>query len=197
MPRLGLRESCRVHCFRVPGRRWFATGFRAKSAGGSAWRGRQEIEETCCDAELRLRELLRPSPEVRYDEAVASMRERLTEALQGRDDVRLALLFGSFARGRHTAESDVDVAVLAPRTDLFALAARLSLALEHEVDVVSLDSLGLPLLAAILRDGVIVHEAARGIGAAWRARALTILETDRPWWERMRAAQARRLVARL
>src|SRR5205814_4650457 len=53
----------------------------------------------------------------------------LKQALAGRDDVRLALLFGSHARGRARPESDVDLAVDAPDVDLLALAPALALAI--------------------------------------------------------------------
>ena len=52
--------------------------------------------------------------------------EAIREALAGRADVRLALLFGSRARADARAESDVDVAVeTADGTDLLALASLL------------------------------------------------------------------------
>lgn len=102
--------------------------------------------------------------------------------------VRLALLFGSRATGEGDARSDVDLAVDAPGVDLFALAGALSSALGLEVDVVSLEDPGVPLLEQLVRDSVVVYEARRGEGASWRTRALCSLETDRPWYRRMRDA---------
>jgi predicted nucleotidyltransferase len=120
--------------------------------------------------------------------------ERLRLALAGRRDVRVAILFGSQARGTARADSDVDLAVVAPDADPLDLAAELSQALEREVDVVPLsDDPGVPLLEALVRDGVIVHEATRGAGALWRSRALTTLETDRPWYDRMSNAWLKRV----
>lgn len=119
--------------------------------------------------------------------------EALREALRGRQDVRLALLFGSRARGRARAGSDADVAVLGKSLDLLRLAADLSDAAGVEVDVVSLGDPGYPLLNVILRDGLLLHEGERGAAAAWRARAWLQAETDRPWFERMRDAFLRRL----
>lgn len=114
--------------------------------------------------------------------------DRLRQALAGRKDVRVALLFGSEARETARAGSDVDVAVDAPSADLLALAAALSEALSREVDVVSLDDPTIPLLEQLVRDGIVVHEAYPGAGALWRSHALTSLETDRPWFARMRDA---------
>jgi predicted nucleotidyltransferase len=118
--------------------------------------------------------------------------DALKEALRGREDVRLALLFGSRARGRARPGSDADVAVLGNGLDLLKLASEMSLAAGVEVDVVSLKDPGYPLLHAILSDGLLLHEAQRGAAAAWRSRAWLQAETDRPWFERMRDAYLRR-----
>jgi predicted nucleotidyltransferase len=119
--------------------------------------------------------------------------EALRKAFSGRRDVRLALLFGSRARGRADSRSDADVAVLGRDLNLLALASDLSDAAEVEVDVVSLADPGYPLLHALLRDGLLLHEGEPGAAAAWRARAWLQAETDRPWFERMRDAYLRRL----
>jgi predicted nucleotidyltransferase len=126
------------------------------------------------------------------DQAIEDVRE----FLRSRTDVRLAIVFGSRARGTATPASDVDVAVHAPGVDLLRLAADLSRAIRHEVDVVALEDAGVPLLARIVREGVGVHEARRGALASWRARALTQLETDRPWFAGMRDAWLARLASR-
>jgi predicted nucleotidyltransferase len=119
--------------------------------------------------------------------------EALRNALSGRKDVRLALLFGSRSRGRARPDSDADVAVLGRDLNLLELTTDLSDAAEVEVDVVSLNDPGYPLLNALLRDGVLLHEGEPGAAAAWRSRAWLQAETDRPWFERMRDAYLRRL----
>jgi predicted nucleotidyltransferase len=113
---------------------------------------------------------------------------RLRQVLAGRKDVRVAVLFGSEARGAARAGSDVDVAVDAPGADILELAAALSEALSREVDVVPLEDATIPLLEQLIRDGIVVHEAYPGAGALWRSHALASLETDRPWFARMRDA---------
>lgn len=125
--------------------------------------------------------------------ADAALSARLKEALSGRTDVRLALLFGSRARGRERPGSDADVAVLGRDLDLLALSRDLSLAAGLEVDVVDLAKAGYPLLQAILRDGVLLHQGERGAAGRWRSQAIAQVETDRPWYERMRDAYLRRL----
>ena len=117
----------------------------------------------------------------------------LKQALSGRKDVRLAILFGSRARGKARPESDADVAVLGEGLNLLKLATDLSLAAGVEVDVVSLRDPGYPLLNAVLRDGLLLHEGERGAAAMWRSRAWLQAETDRPWFERMRDAYLRHL----
>lgn len=124
--------------------------------------------------------------------------EALRRALSGRQGVRLALLFGSRARGRAREGSDADVAVLGKDLDVLELAADLSAAAKVEVDVVSLDKdLGYPLLNALLRDSIVLHEGERGAAATWRTRAILQTETDRPGYERMRDAYLKKLAAGL
>lgn len=119
------------------------------------------------------------------NEAVAHL---LRQALAGRTDVRLAILFGSTARGTDRPDSDVDVAVLGREIDPLALATDLTRAVHREVQVVDLDAVGFPMLQAIVRDGVVVAEHEKGCAARWRSHALVDLENDRPWFERMRDA---------
>jgi predicted nucleotidyltransferase len=119
---------------------------------------------------------------------------RIGAALAGCEGVRVALLFGSHARGQARPGSDVDVAIVGAWTDVSALAALLSDRLGTEVDVVRLDDeAGVPLLEAVLRDGIVVYEANRGDAAMWRSRVLAQMETDRPWYRRMRDAWLRRV----
>ncbi|MBP1690531.1 MAG: uncharacterized protein H6Q34_1104 [Deltaproteobacteria bacterium] len=118
---------------------------------------------------------------------------RLT--LEHRLDVRLALVFGSVARGTADTSSDVAVAVEAPGVDRLTLARALSLAIGREVDVVDLAGAGYPLLSAIVRDGVVGAEHSPGAEARWRTRALITLDNDRVWFERMRDGYLARLAA--
>lgn len=126
------------------------------------------------------------------DELVA----QLSAALAGRGDVHLAVLFGSRARGGARADSDVDLAVWAPGVDLLALGAELANALGVEVDVVPLVPADIPLLAQIVEDGVVAHEGRPGAHGEWRARALSELALDGPWYARMRDAWLERVARR-
>jgi predicted nucleotidyltransferase len=84
------------------------------------------------------------------------------EALRTERNVRLAVLFGSVARGEAGEHSDVDVMVaVADERPLYLqyIAVRLQQALDREVDVASLDRLrrrSPALLGEVLRDGRVV-----------------------------------------
>lgn len=120
--------------------------------------------------------------------------EALTAALGERAGVRLGILFGSWARGRASDESDIDLAIVGPTVDRLELAAELAAATGREVQVQSLDDdPGVPLLEEIVRDGIAVFEAFPGAAASWRTKALIALETDRPWYARMRDSWLRRV----
>jgi uncharacterized protein len=133
---------------------------------------------------------------VAYFDAVAPAGPSLLEILRrffaGRPEVRLALLFGSRARGRERPGSDLDVAVAARALDRLTLIRDLSEATGLVADVVDLDRAGYFLLEALLRDGVVVHEGERHAAARWRTSAILETETDRPNFERMRDAFLRR-----
>jgi predicted nucleotidyltransferase len=120
--------------------------------------------------------------------ATAALVEALSGALAGRERLQLALLFGSLARGEGGPDSDADVAVLGSDLDLLGLAADLSAAAGRQVDVVDVADAGYPLLRALLRDAIVLHEGRPGAAAAWRTRSILETETDRPWFERMRNA---------
>lgn len=124
-----------------------------------------------------------------------SFREIVRAAAAATPGLELALVFGSVARGRAGLASDVDVAIVGD-VDAFELSARLSLALGREVDVVDVARASVPLLDAIVRDGVAVFERTPGGEARFRSRALLLLETDRPWYERMQKAWLKRVAER-
>lgn len=118
----------------------------------------------------------------------SELQARIRQHLAGRSDIRVAVLFGSRARGTARPDSDVDLAVEARSVDLLTLGAELGQALDLEVDVVDLAEASIPLMEHVVRDGIVVHEGYRGAGALWRSQTLATLETDRPWYDRMSEA---------
>lgn len=111
----------------------------------------------------------------------------LRGVLRGWPGLRLALLFGSRARGSARPDSDVDVAVSGD-LDRLALAAELGRACGLEVQVVDLDTAPWALRQALLRDAVPLHEGERHAAARWWTRTILEVETDGPLHRRMRDA---------
>jgi predicted nucleotidyltransferase len=129
------------------------------------------------------------------------VRDRLRAALAAGPRLRLAVLFGSRARGRAREGSDFDIGILPvdpdlPLHDELALASALSEAVGAEVDVVRLDADAPQLGAEVARTGVCLHEDVPGVFAAYRAAAISLWldfeETIAPH----RAHFLRRLAAR-
>jgi predicted nucleotidyltransferase len=118
-----------------------------------------------------------------------STTDALARILAADPRVNLALVFGSRARGTAREDSDLDLAVLGGADlDRLRLAAELSLASGLDTAVSDLRAVPIPLLAAIIRDGVVVFERQSGLFASWRTQRLLDLELDLPWFRRMRDA---------
>jgi predicted nucleotidyltransferase len=106
----------------------------------------------------------------------------------------LAVLFGSQARGKARPDSDLDLGVLGDQLDTLSLARDLSVVTDLEVDIVDLgQDLGYPLLNAIVRDAIFVHQGRPNAGGRWLSHSLLQLDLDRPWYERMRDAYLKKL----
>lgn len=110
--------------------------------------------------------------------------------------VAFAIVFGSVARGAAHSNSDVDVAIAGTSLDPSALAALLSEAMGREAHVLRLDEATIPLLEALIDDGIVVYERQIGAAAAWRSHTLADLELDRPWYARQRDAWLKRVAER-
>ena len=86
------------------------------------------------------------------------LNKRIQEVLAQHGGIRLAILFGSLAKGRATPESDLDLAVLmdvslSAETKM-ALIGDLSQAMGRPVDLIDLSVTGEPILGQILKYGV-------------------------------------------
>ncbi len=100
-------------------------------------------------------------------------------------DVRVALLFGSQARGTARDNSDIDIALVGGGDDTLKIGGELGASLKRDIDIVSLENPPIPLLENIARDGQVIYERSSGNGAMWRSRTLAMLEIDLPWFDRM------------
>lgn len=105
--------------------------------------------------------------------------ELLARALANAPGVRLAVLFGSAARGGGDSRSDLDVGVdLEDGEETTSrLAVRLSRETGREVDLVPLGDAPPLLRFEIARDGIVIVERAPHAWADFRARAMT------DWWD--------------
>jgi predicted nucleotidyltransferase len=107
-----------------------------------------------------------------------SLRDRLREVLSNGPPLRLAVMFGSLARGQGRQDSDVDVGIIPvdpdlPLHDELCLASALSNAAGRDVDLVRLDVDDALLGAEVARDGICLLEACPGTFAAYRADAMS------------------------
>jgi predicted nucleotidyltransferase len=110
---------------------------------------------------------------------MSSREEALADALQAWSGLRLAVLFGSAARGGAAPGSDLDVGVLFDpgQESVPALEVALARATGRRVDVVRLDAAPPLLRFEIARDGRVLLERTPHSWVDFRARAMT------DWWE--------------
>jgi predicted nucleotidyltransferase len=124
--------------------------------------------------------------------------ERLKEKAAGLSTVRLAILFGSFARGEAQARSDVDLALwLEPDgiEDRFRAEAEMGRAARRDVHCVFLPEAPPLLRFEIARDGVLLHADEEGTWSGFRARAMLDWWDWAPYHRQIHEAQLRRLRA--
>lgn len=112
------------------------------------------------------------------DQSTAAALAPLRAALAAREDVQLAVLFGSRATGKSRSGSDFDVGILPVGTLTLRaeleLAAALSAAVKREVDVVRLDADDPLLGREVAQTGVCLLESTPGQFAAFRATAMSV-----------------------
>jgi predicted nucleotidyltransferase len=116
----------------------------------------------------------------------------LCDVLKAFPDVRLAVLFGSAARGDPSGEGDIDLGVVlnhgAPArtfTDLeIALGRSVGRASRRPIDLVDLSRAPPLLRFEVARDGVVLVELERFAWADFKARAMI------DWWDWAPTARA-------
>jgi len=122
--------------------------------------------------------------------------DRLRSRIASLPAVRLAVLFGSNARGEARPRSDVDLAVLLD-PDGSALRcqveAELGRAAEREVDVIFLAEAPPLLRFEISRDGVLLFEKEDGVWTDFKVRAMVDWWDWAPYSRMFTAAAVRRL----
>ena len=94
----------------------------------------------------------------RRAQGVMEPTQLIREILERQGGIRLAILFGSLAKGRATRESDLDLAILteSPLTaeTQMALIGELSVAFGRPIDLIDLRTVGEPLLGQILKHSI-------------------------------------------
>jgi predicted nucleotidyltransferase len=105
--------------------------------------------------------------------------ENLRRALEEMPIVRLAILFGSAARGTGSSNSDIDIGVSLERGADSSPTLRVALerAAGRPVDLVWLDEAPPLLRFEIARDGIVLLERDAHLWAEFRAHALI------DWWD--------------
>ena len=102
----------------------------------------------------------------------------LVQALESEPTVRLAVLFGSAARDRARADSDLDVGVLGLSVDQRgSLQVALARATGRVVDLVRLEDAPPLLRFEVARDGLVLVERTAHVWSDFRARAMV------DWWD--------------
>ncbi len=126
-----------------------------------------------------------------------SVLEALRGCLAGRTDLRFVVLFGSFAKGKAHAGSDVDLAIvpvgpfsLSDEGDLAEVVAR---ATGRELDLVRLDRTEDIVLRREIAHGELVWESEAGAFAVFRARAQVEWLDFEPVYTRATALYLRRV----
>lgn len=131
---------------------------------------------------------------------MTTLLERLAKQLEAFPAVRLAVVFGSVARGTAHARSDVDLALrLDPdsaglRQEIEVTLAR---ALDRPVEVVYMDTASPLLRFEITRDGVLLKESRPYEWADFKVQAMRDWYEWKPYADRIFAATLERLRERV
>lgn len=126
--------------------------------------------------------------------------ERLRERAASLPELKLAVLFGSTARGQTRKESDVDLGLLLgtdTRSVRLHVEAELARAARREVDIVYLNEAPPLLRFEISRGGVVLLEREEGLWTGFRARAMVDWWDWAPYAKRIEEAAIRRLRERV
>ena len=91
-----------------------------------------------------------------------SMVERLQKFFTEENNIRLAFLMGSFAKGTARKDSDVDVAVLFDQhpasREIFELKDSLTVLLKKEIDLIVLNNAGPVIRMQALKTGILLYK---------------------------------------
>ena len=126
--------------------------------------------------------------------------ERLRQRAASLPEVKLAVLFGSTARGQARKGSDVDLGLLLKpisRRERLHVEAELAWAAGREVDFIDLDEAPPLLRFEITRDGIVILEREEGLWTRFKAKAMVDWWDWSPYARRIEEAAIRRLRERV
>jgi predicted nucleotidyltransferase len=126
--------------------------------------------------------------------------DRLRERAASLPEVKMAVLFGSTARGQARKKSDVDLALLVEPDNSEArlkVLVELERAAAREVDVVYMNEASPLLRFEISRDGVLILEREEGLWTGFRVRAMLDWWDWAPYAKQIEDAAIRRLRERM
>jgi len=124
------------------------------------------------------------------------LQDRLRERAASLPEVKLAVLFGSTARGQARKGSDVDLGLLVDpdtRPVRLHVEAELGRAAARETDVIYLNEAPPLLRFEISREGVVILEREEGLWTSFKARAMVDWWDWAPYAKRIEEAAIRRL----
>jgi uncharacterized protein len=122
----------------------------------------------------------------------------LEEVLSARDEILLAVLYGSAAAGTATETSDIDLAVAYEKPmsleQKITLAGQLSLALEREIDLTDLHQAEGIFLTQILSKGKVIINRNEPLLARFIQKMVYFQADFYPYIKRMMAERRRRWI---
>ena len=108
----------------------------------------------------------------------------ITDTLNGEQEIKLCILYGSAASGRLRKESDIDIAIAGDvqfsRDYLVDLQLALSRRLGYEVDIVDIKNLEGLILSEILRKGKVLIKKDTGLYAEFIKKVINFNEDVLP-----------------
>lgn len=128
------------------------------------------------------------SPIIPYNKFMEKLREVLREVLARHQDIKLCIVFGSTAKGKLSADSDLDIAVAGEQplsADQFLkLIEEFSAATNHKIDLVDLMTAAGEIFRQALSKGIVVQNLDKNLYARVISRMLFNQADMMPYYNR-------------
>jgi uncharacterized protein len=127
-----------------------------------------------------------------------TFKEPIRKVLQRHQDIKLCIVFGSFAAGKVSSKSDLDIAVAAERPldgdKFFELAAEFSAATNREIDLLDLMTATGLILKQALSTGKIVQNHNKSLYAKLISQMLFNEADMMPYYHRILRERRKRFL---